>query len=250
MKPTRKKWKVLLASLLLLLVPVTASANAAAPPNLTVLVVNAPEDLQMTLTLSESGQSEVDEIEIESRAWETYYRFFLWNSQSSADGELNVTTGGETSTYTIPREALEKFGSCYTLDLKTGELTEGTVWYRSGLLAALRVILTLLIEGLVFFLSGYRKRRSWLVFFIVNLVTQGYLNFRLMAGTSTLFDTYYLRGAFVILCIVEVLIFAVEAVAFAFLLREHTKKRAVFYAFIANAASLGMGGLILSVMPF
>lgn len=249
MKPTRKKWNVLLASLLLLLLPVTASANAAAPPNLTVLVVNAPEDLQMTLTLSESSQSEVDEIEIESRAWETYYRFFLWNSQSSADGELNVTTGGETSTYTIPREALEKFGSCYTLDLKTGELTEGTVWYRSGLLAALRVILTLLIEGLVFFLSGYRKRRSWLVFFIVNLVTQGFLNFELLTLTTTIFSTY-MGALLLILCVLEALIFAVEAVAFSFLLKEYTKKRAVFYAFIANVASLGMGGLILSVMPF
>ena len=43
--------------------------------------------------------------------------------------------------------------------------------------------MTLLIEGALFFAFGFRKKLSWVLFIIINLITQGLLNWQLCEGT-------------------------------------------------------------------
>lgn len=91
--------------------------------------------------------------------------------------------------------------------------------WRTPLLVALRVTLTLLLEGLVFLLFGYRTRRSWLAFAAVNLLTQGGLNALITGpGSSAYFVFGYGFG--------ELVVMAVETAAFACLLREHGRGKA------------------------
>ena len=90
---------------------------------------------------------------------------------------LTASFGGETLSIPLDPEILSRnTGSYYNnlcvLDLTAGTLRWGVPWWRQPLLVALRVGLTLALEGLVFLLFGYRTKRSWGVFLVVNLITQ------------------------------------------------------------------------------
>lgn len=245
----RKLKRLILCALaLLLILPASAaSANSAEPPCLTVIVTAPPEDLELSLALS--GKEREVPLSRVSQGWETYYRCWHsdlhieWNEEWS--GTLLVKTGGEAFSCPLSEEKLKGYNSLVTLDLGARTVTPGEKPWRQPLLIALRVGLTLLIEGLIFLLFRYRTRRSWLVFLIVNLVTQSALNIALAGFSSSgpygFWMFFYMLG--------EILIFGVEAAAYCGLLREFSKRRAVLYAFTANAASLFLGGYIISFLP-
>lgn len=250
-------WILLLALLLAVLIPVTAFANAAEPPSFSILVYGAGEDLTLELQLPDGTDEKMLQLSSTERddlLWETYFRFFLYRPYGKVeglpgDGLLKVTGGGETFTCAVPQEALSSgYQRAFVLDLKTRTLREGT-GIRGPLLVVLRIVLTLLIEGLVLFLFGFRQRRSWIVFLLTNLVTQGLLNFLLLGGLSSLHSSYH-GVTFFFLCIAEAFIFLVEFLVYACTFKEHRKWRILLAAFTANAASLVLGGLILSYLPF
>lgn len=110
---------------------------------------------------------------------------------------------------------------------------------------SLRVTLTLLIEGMVLYLMGYRQRKSWLIFLLVNLITQGGLNLMLNRTDLLSSGVYWMLGY----GFMELLIFGIEAITYALLLREKGTGRATAAAFTANAASLVLGGFLLSQLP-
>ena len=102
-----------------------------------------------------------------------------------------------------------------------------------------------MVEGLLLWLFGFRTRRDWLVFLLVNLVTQAGLH--LWIGTSLVsvgsHPLYYL-----VLVVAEVPILLVELAAYLFLLKEHGKGRRAAYAICANLASYAVGYLPLHWM--
>jgi hypothetical protein len=237
---------LLLAFLLLALAP-AVSANAAEPPGLTVLVLSPPEDL--TLSIRFAGRDEQTGIELDkrSRAWEGYYRFFYHMDPEAREAveqgaELVATAGGEQFVCQLPEAALGGYNNQVTLDLENRRVMTGQPAWRTPLLVLLRVALTLLMEGAVFFAFGYRSGRSWALFAAVNLVTQGALN-ALFIGPNV--GSYALFGY----ALGEIAVFAVEAAAFALLLRERGRGRAVACALAANLVSLVAGGLMLTYLP-
>lgn len=242
----KKKNTLALALLLLLfcLLPCPALANSGEPPSLTVLVSNPPDDLTMTLQFSDGSNQEPILLKKSSKGWEAYYRFFnssLPDGSEDEDAVLTVSYGGGSLEFPLPADDFS-YSSLVTLDLDAGTLTRGQPAWRVPLLVAMRVVLTLLIEGLVFFLFQYRERRSWLVFLVVNLVTQTALN---MLFTGPQYTGYLMIGY----ALTELLVFAVEITAFTLLLREFKKGRAALYAITANAASLIIGGVMLTYLP-
>lgn len=120
---------------------------------------------------------------------------------------------------------------------------------------AATLIPTLLIEGAMLLLFGYREKRSWLVFLVVNVVTQIGLHLacNLLMGSSVMNMSFYWMF-YLFLLIPEIVIWCVEAVAYALLLRERdfTRRRAVGYAFAANIASYALTFLPLNLLyePF
>ena len=136
------------------------------------------------------------------------------------------------------------------LDLSAQTLTPGAPWWRQPLLVFLRVGLTLLLEGAVFLLFGYRERRSWLVFLLTNLVTQGAVNALLLWGVGPLGNLYSTGIAYWLLYVpMELVVMAVEIVAFRKLLREKEKLSATIYAIVANLFSWLLGGAMLTYLP-
>lgn len=107
----------------------------------------------------------------------------------------------------------------------------------------LRVSFTLIIEGIVFLLFGFRTKRDAAVFLTVNILTQAALNVIILTETNTAF-------LMVELIFLEIVIFIIEAVAYCFLFTERSKDERVVFSFIANLASLFIGGAAIYLLPF
>lgn len=226
----------LLCVLVTSLLPISASANSAEPPSLVILVNNPPNDLTIEL-VNKSGQQEATFRRV---AWEGYYIVYH-NFKTDGIYQLSVTAQGETFVCeTI--QPLDYYCSVFTLNLSTQELTPGTAPLHNMLVVSIRVALTLLIEGLFFWLMGYRKKRSWLVFIIINLATQFILSLLLSSGNISTFKLYDLW-------IAETPVFIIEMILMPILIAEHSKFRTVTFAFIANAISLIAGSIIITVIP-
>ena len=100
----------------------------------------------------------------------------------------------------------------------------------------------MLIEGALLLLYGYRSRRSWLVFLLVNLVTQGafaaYLAATVLSHGASRWSLLFYFPA-------EVVITVVESLLYRRLLTERSWERAVGYAIVANACSATVGALLI-----
>jgi len=101
----------------------------------------------------------------------------------------------------------------------------------------LRVVITLAVELFLALLFGYRKKREIRLIIIVNIITQVILNLIL-----SYMDYYSGTLAWLFFFpVMELVVFVIEAAAYARGLRSHSKKRAVLYALIANAATAFIG---------
>ena len=156
---------------------------------------------------------------------------------------FQVTSNGESYECSLG-ESVQHYNNVYTLDLSTRELTPGGYPFRSVLLVSIRVFLTLLLEGIIFWLFGFRQKWSWLIFLVINLVTQGALNIWL-TGDGSPTTGYWIIG----LIFGEIFVFAAEMIAFPILINEQKKSRILIYALIANLVSLFAGGYLMSILP-
>lgn len=232
----------MLALCLMLLILSTlghALANSAEPPGLTVIVSNPPDGLILTIESNDTVT-----LVPEHRFWEGQYRFYYGalSSDSQIDtsnAELVATWDQSTIRLPIPKEYFG-FNKQITLDINNNKLIQGQKPLRAPLLIALRVLLTLIFEGVVLLAFGYRTKHSIRVFLILNLVTQTILNIIFSGANGYWFMLYIL---------VEVVIFVTEACVCKKHLTEHSSVRAVVYSLTANAASLILGGWMLSSLP-
>ncbi len=241
MKKTGKLLLLVMLSCILLIsiLPATALANSAEPPSLVILINNPPEDLSITLVSNENKPEAI----VRRAAWEGYYVFYSRDMQTEGRYTFKITTNGESFECALDRP-LQRYNNVVTLDLSSRELKPGTYPFRSALLVSIRLLLTLLLEGGIFWLFGFREKSSWVIFFAVNLVTQGALNICLNSGGS-LMPSYLIFS----LIIGEFFVFLIEMLALPNFIKEHKKSRILLYAFIANLISLLAGGYIISVLP-
>ncbi len=221
------------------MIPVMAYANSAQPPALVIIMKNAPEDVKVSI-ITADGLKEISETKL---AWETYFVFY--SSDIGNNSEIMLKISGNNTEYEqkVESKYLQYYDNVITLDFNLRTITEGKLLTRSILLVSLRVILTLIIESFIFFLFGYREKRSWIVFLVMNLITQGWLNISLNGGSPLAIYVIYK------LIIMEFLIFIVEIIAVLAALKEHGKVRRIAYVLIANLLSLILGCLLITVLP-
>jgi hypothetical protein len=236
-----KRKNILLCIILLLLTVFSGtqivSANSAEPPSIIIIVPNAPQDLEMNIGYRLSQR--IDHL------FESYFAFSSY-SFKSAEYTLTVTTGGTVFEITLDKP-LNKYNNVYTLDLGKRVLIEGELPSRDIILVTIRVLLTLLLEAVVFFLFGYRQKISWIVFLAVNLITQGILFIFLNSLSPT-----PLSGEFYIILtmiVAEIFIFVVEIAVFLIFVKEHRRWRTASYVLTANLLSLIFGGFLITLLP-
>ena len=113
-----------------------------------------------------------------------------------------------------------------------------------------RILITIAIELLLALLFGFRSRKEVLFIAIVNVVTQIILNILLNIINFKSGQAAFVTGYIML----EIAVFAVEAVIYSVLLRKISEKgkpvwKCVVYALAANAASFGAGMCIAHVIP-
>lgn len=221
------------------LVPAIAYTNAAEPPALVVIMANAPEDAEVSLVTA-AGLTEVSKSRV---AWETYYVFYHRDIGTSDEITLRVSGNGARYEQTVGAQYLNSYPGVITLDFAAQTIVEGKLLSRSILLVALRVICTLAIESLVFYLFGFREKRSWLVFLAMNLLTQGLLNIALNGGLPLAVHLMFK------LIIMEFWVFVAEIAGALVLIKEHRRLRRVVFVLTANLLSLVLGGYLITVLP-
>ena len=230
---------MILCTLMISILPITVRANSAEPPSLVILINNPPDDLSIVMV------SNVNETVAKIRrvAWEGYYVFYSRDMQVSSDYTFRVTTNGQSFECKLDGP-LDYYNNVATLDVFNRELTPGKYPFRAALLVLIRLLLTLMLEGMMFLCFRFRQKKSWLIFFAINLVTQVALNVCLNSGGS-LIPSYLIFD----LIIGEFFVFTAEMIAFPLLIKEHKKSYTVSYAIIANFISLIAGSYIISILP-
>ncbi len=239
----KKPFWMLCILVLLSSLAIPTFANSAEPPAIIVIAVGLPADAELSLEVPGAGEVEFRQCYRLEKLWESQYKLWLpLDLENIENAQLRVTVGEESFTCTIPGDTRD-YRKVMTLDYRNQTLTEGQQPWRQAVLTAIRILLTLLTEGFVFWLFGYRKKRSWIVFLVLNLVTQGWLNIVL---NGYAFSTgYWIIGFF----LMELAIFAVETVVIVLAVSEGEKWKRILFPLVANALSLGLGILLIGNMP-
>ena len=256
--------------LCLAVLPGTASADTGPKPAVTITVVNAPAGEYYLDLLITDPEPDHDNIEVADydpeliaglKSWEGegWYPALVTGTRAPLFGELTAEADGihRFSYHGLPdtfRIAVSGpdgaqataepftrtvFYTHLTYDWETNTITSATSpagFYGVQFLSTL--VPTLIIEGVLLWLFGFRAKRDWLVFLIVNLVTQAGLHLWIEADLVSIGDSAL---QYLVLLVAEVPILVVELAAYVFLLKEHSKLRRAAYAACANVASYALG---------
>lgn len=212
-------------------------ANAAEPPSVVIIVINGPDDLELSLVESDGDHPYEKSMTSSGMYFATFEKPLELKGQFRlVSADQNVLFDYEITEHT--------YYSTYTLDYKNMTFKEGHDPIRMAMRISARVILTLLLEGILFLVWGYRKKISWLVFFAVNVITQGYLNYGLVKITP--YNSY---GLIFTLIIFEFFILIIELVFLTLFIKEKSKGKTVIYVILANLLSLFIGGSLIQMLP-
>jgi hypothetical protein len=227
----------------------TASQNQLRTPGLSIFVLNAPKDLKLSIQYRNSALPEPLEMQRTSRYWEAYYNYYYQRLQGRFDedfigAKLIVRSSQYAYELPISRDPEIRVDKrLMTLDLKHGRLVYGEPDWRAPLSVAGRVILTLVLEGAVFFLFGMRNKLSWIGFFILNLIIHS-----LVSGL--LAHPIEVKGDMFMLVFYIVGVTFVEAGIYYFTFKEiELSGKALLLALIANLVGFSMGGWIMPYFP-
>lgn len=237
---TKAKKGMLIIILLILMFVAFGSicyANAAEPPSILIIVSNPPPDLEISIR---TGDTYVKANKVD-KAMERYYTFYSRHLRNVSDYVFKITTGDDSYQITLEKP-IKSYNNIYTLNLKNGTLTPGKLLSRSILLISIRLILTLLIEGIIFWLFGFRNKSHWIAFLIINVITQGILNIWINGFVPI--QSYLIFS----LVFGEILVFIAEIYAFLFVIKTR-RLRTVLYVVTANLMSLIAGGYMITVLP-
>lgn len=253
----KRLWAGLLAGLFMLLLPVGAWANSAEPPSLTILVRGGPADLKMAVRVTDGKNLREKELELVKRPGARYYRWYdltPWVLENwyhmGPQVEVSLLAWGEGVSLEVPLENpptdhYASYARLQTLDLEKGALLPGErpFWWIL-LKIALRVGATLLLEGLVFWWFGYRKKDSWITFFVSNLLSQAFLNAILMGQGAGPYN-----GLAVLLLFVEPVVFLGELLLLCVFIKEKKRWVTALYSLLANLVSLAFGWWLIDLFP-
>ena len=247
------------------LLTVSASADTGPKPQLTVKVTNPPEELYYLDLLAEGDWEHAGDADYSGLDWSYSEEEIaalgsngapMWGDllgEDTGNGTrlhtfgyvgvpdtyriLLVTQSGETwLSDTCTRHSLQ---SSVTVDWASKTVDLPPVWAAYLLQFLCTLLPTLLIEGALLFIFGYRSRKSWRSFLLVNLVTQGgfaaYLAVSVMQNGANAWMTvfFYLP--------IEIVITLAELLLYRWLLTEKSKSRAAVYAISANVCSAAFG---------
>lgn len=264
--------------LCLTVLPLWAGADMGPKPQLTIRVENPPEGLYyLDLLIPEDVRGSYGNLDEDAdydaallaglHSWEDegWYPAFAGGTKAPLFGKLTAGEDGahRFTYYGLPQtfrialssadgakatEASFTRSAFYTTlvyDWQSSTITHATPAWLAALVQFLATFLpTLLIEGVLLLLFRFPLRENLVAILVVNLVTQVGLHLVMGSGFVTLSSSFpfYL----LLMLPAEAVIFAVEAVAYIFLLKgDGSRGRRILYALTANLASCCAGFIAL-----
>jgi hypothetical protein len=221
-------------------------ANSAEPPMLWILIPGTYDTIEGVLVVD----SIVIHGWVNENKTESYIRFYYssipdFNRQEPIDGSdavFFITL--DNKQYMIKADIRASgYNDLYTFDVDSLALIKGKTWVRDATLVSVRLFSTLILEALVFFMLGYRHRRTWILFLLVNLLTQGFLNIWLNSDMPQ--NVYMLF----VLMVAEAVIIVVEEAVLLFTVKEGKIPKLFVTILLANLLSLFLGGWFIVNMP-
>lgn len=233
--------KILCFIMMLLIITGTSYANSAGPPVI-VIISDGPDDLEANFVIDGEYVECTKIIKGKEVLFQlTEYEHFYYPSEIES-----VHFSSSEKTFIIPFEAIEKYNNIFTLDYNSETINEGKDFVRTLKIVSFRLISTLIIEAILFTLFRYKEKRSWLVFLIINLITQFGLNIALLNEMPTSPGMYLMIS----LVLYEFIIFFTEAFGMTILINEKKRWITFTYVMISNIASLTLGMVIYPLLPF
>ena len=173
----------------MMVVPAHAAMGSYHPPAVTILTVNAPSDLEISIRLHKRDGTVIpSQLQKKTRLWEQQFRLYReavygvtnWygNDYDLQDSEVVLLSGGQERVIPLPRELtdLTDINNVLVLNYRTGEITLGEPFLRTPLLTLMRVAVAVGMECLVFYLYHYAEKRTYLLEILVGIVTNGLLH--------------------------------------------------------------------------
>ena len=261
-----RRFLIALYAVLLLLAAFPVQAHAAfgtggeayRVPTITVLAYHAPEDLEIRVEVEKKGERFPADTLRTRRLWEqSFYLYredvfkgssFKGNDMDFAGAVLICTAGGEEHRVPISKECLTVGGhqDVMTLDCRSWTLSPGLPAWRAPLMVAIRVLLVLLVNALLFLVMGYREGRSWLCMLGVTLATQIPMNLILnhwLWVNETNWNSIIFVGL-MFMCWLAI-VFAVTMLL-ALLVQEHDRNRTGI--FVGIGTPLGIATLVSALI--
>ena len=132
--------------------------------------------------------------------------------------------------------------SSVIFDYASETVSQSSVWLQYILQFSMTLIPTILIEGVILVLFGFKLKDNIKIFLFINLVTQLFLT--VTVGTTMIHEGSAM--AFLFEIPVEIAILIAETILFRKLLKGQSKLRANFYGITANLASWIFSLIVLS----
>ena len=284
-KNRRLRLCLMLSLLILFSSVLPARADMFPQPSVTIKVENLPEGRVYATLLSKEPASgpymagehiwdpELGNLTISETIWKAfngyakqdgYYflgyiqnisnsRTFVWEFYPPQDFKLVLYLPATGTFLCSEKENRYVFNSTFAADCSGGSIelirtAPASTWV-VGLLV--RFLISLLVElAVAWFLFNLREKHHLLTIALTNLVTQGLLTYILMRFPPFSRLSWW-SGWALLLALGEIVVFVVEAVVYTKVLDEveHPKTQLVFYAFVANVASVCFGILMGKLFP-
>jgi len=173
--------------------PTTAMAMVTPGPQaMTIVVINAPEDLAISIVHYEEleiGDNWLAREFTSRRLWETYHRFPLCTEPAGFWPYDDITILVNSQEYgafelTFPVPGRRSFA--VRLDMETQTVTAAYSHVRNLIIALCWLVPLFATDSMIFSLFGHRQKRSWKVFALTNLAMQG-----LFLGIWSLFHIFF-----------------------------------------------------------
>ena len=225
-------------------------------PAVTILTESAPGDLEITMNLRlNDGRIVPTQLQKKRVAWELQYRLYReavfsvtsWfgNSNDLRGAELVLTSGGNETVVPLPRELTDQMtvNDVLTLNYRSGSIRFGAPGLRSPLMLALRLLILVGAELLIFRLHGYGDKRTMLIVAAVTLVTFGLFSIYTYGWLNS--DPRRL----IVYILFSILLVFVQTLCFVFFVEENTRNQTTSTTIRSSLAACVLQYLALIFLP-
>jgi hypothetical protein len=230
---------IVMALILTVIVAPLCLASSQEPASITVVVPNAPDDIDITLN---TADGKVKGYKVD-KFMESQFHFYSFNCRKDTLYTINVSFGNVSEVVKLAITT-KPYLNLYELDHKKLETKKGVSKNRVYLYTALRFTLTLLIESFIFYIFGFRKKKSWFIFLLINFIVLGVFNIWISSYAAP--DFYMIM----ILILGAVFVFLVKGVSMVMLIDEKMEMKVFSSAMIASLLSIILIGVMMPYMPY